>query len=103
MPPPYQSWLHCNKQYESLSKKREEEGNGDEDDYKCTVRANSGHALYFNYKELRPLLLPLILGQDETTSSISQNEKDGNNNDDDKDNKWDGWRKMSNKEGSYGR
>ena len=50
------------------------------------------------YKELRPILLPLILGRDETAGSVGQNDEDGNDGDD----KWAGWREMSNKEGSDG-
>ena len=46
-----------------------------------------------------PLLLPLILGWDETAGSVDQNNKDGDgdgNDDEEKDNNdnddWDGWR-----------
>ena len=102
VPPPYQYRSYCNKNHKSLSKEGEEEVDGDKDDYEGTVHADPGHAWYFTYEELRPLLLHLILGRDETAGSVGQNNEYGDDDGDDGGGEWSGWMEMRYEEGGDG-
>ena len=76
-PPPYGSQEYWEKRYSVLKapgSRGDYEGNGTQDD--AEVNALPGHAWYFTYDELRPLILPLLLGRDVSPAAFLTERED---------------------------
>ena len=72
-PPPYGSHEYWEERYKKLKESKKASVDDDEED-----DPDPFHAWYFNYEELAPILLPLILGDESNDNNGSEEEGNGN-------------------------